>query len=777
MELFTNRGQVDLYDGFNWAINYTTADVIDLSKRKASYTKTIRVPYTAKNSLIFQGLNQDNSDNTGYDARQSLGCFLQHNGKILIEGVIILLSWGVTKESQEIELQILQRTKTLISDLKGVTLNELDFNNLNHTYTLANVLASYDGFNVVNGTLQAYQGYVYPLVDYGKDDNFPTQWDLIDLRPSLYLREIVDRIFLSAGKTYTSDFFNSPYWLNLILINTIDKVKYTDAQLVPFDTDLDYNTTWYTKGLPAGVPIPSVPLNPWWNTVIPGGFSRTIPFDNVITDVNAQWDITNPLDPFMTVQRTGTYKIVFSMAYNMETYVNLPEYLINFWYLFTLPHTEIVGEVTNHIDIIKNGITYDFQEVRYTPINSLWATQQPPSTFIAYPNPAEFLTYELELDLVVGDVIRIQQHMLPYDESGLPRWLNSRFVTTFNEIKTELVEAFVLPGDEINFLNYIPNIKAEDFINTLFNTFNLWAIDDPYNQDNLIIEPRTNFFNLGGYVDWSQKYDVSRLKKFQYLAESLPKRFLYNFANSEDVEIKKFLDLNGVGYGDYISEVDINFTSTDQVIKTSLTPIKATLTNNLIYPLLYKQDNDLAPKESLGNLFKIAFVKELQGFYGVKENALVTTLDRYIYAGEFDDPLSPTHSLTFGVPDTSLLQSQAPYWNLWRLFHEQTENEQTKKGAKVVELYVYLNENDINQLDIRRVVFINNVFYRIVQIVNYNPLSNKPTQVKLLQIEAVQYDFTSNEIIYKTFDAEQRLISTNKNEPFISNINRNLTNN
>lgn len=776
MELFTARGQADLYPGFNWSINYTTADVINLSKRKASYTKTINLPYTRNNAQIFQGLDQDNSDNIGYDTRKVINCFLQHNGRVLIEGIGIVLSWEVTKERQVIQLQIIQRTKTLISDIKGVALNELDFSKLNHIYNLSEVEHTYDGFNRVNGTLQAYDGYVYPLIDYGKDDTVPFRWDLVNLRPSLYLREILDTIFLSAGKTYTSDFFNSPYWRQLILINTLDRILYTEAQRLPFETDVDYSDRWYFKGVDSALPLgPPSGLNPapWWNSV--NGSARKVPLDNVITDVNGQWDLTDPLNPLWTCQRTGRYRFVFSMEYFMQTYVNLQEYASNFWYLFTLPHNEVQGEVTNLVEVMKNNNIYTFEEFKYTPVDSTFNTDYGPNLWgwTAYDNPAQFMTFELELDLVAGDEIYYRIFNQGYQESGLARWLNSRNVTDYVEVTSELVEAEVLPGDEISFNNYIPNIKASNFIDTIFNTFNLWAIDDPYNPDNLIIEPRTNFFNRGGYVDWSGKQDVSRKKRFNFLADKLPQRYLYEMAKSDDVEIKNFFDINQVGYGDYDSEVPSDINTNEIKIKTTISPIKTTEQNGLIYPLLYKQENPLADKRGLGNLFKIAFVSEQIGYYEIDDGG-VNSLNRYICASEFDDPKKPIHALTFGPPLTSLLQTQSAYWNLYRLFHQLTEEEKTRKGAKVVSMFIYLDENDINQLDIRRVVYVSGVYYRIVQIVNFNPLTTKPTLVKLLQIEYVNYDFTSNEIIYKTMGADDRVLATNKNEPIITNTNKNV---
>jgi hypothetical protein len=298
------------------------------------------------------------------------------------------------------------------------------------------------------------------------------------------------------------------------------------------------------------------------------------------------------------------------------------------------------------------------------------------------------------------------------------------------------------------------------------------VIDDAFNPDNLIIEPRTNFFDLGGFVDWSQKLDVSRAIKNDYLADSLPIRFKYRFDKSDDLNSKEYFDENQIGYADFDSEVQVDFTTDEQEIKTALTPLIATETNGLIYPKIFAQEDELSEKTDIGKVLKIGFVNERNGAYFLTDDVSQTVQNRYIVLSEFDDVDSPTYSLTFDDAPTTLLQTSPSYWNLFRLFHQLTEEEKTRKGAKIVELWIYLDENDISQLDIRRVVFVNNVFYRIVSIDAFNPLTNSPTKVKLLQIESVKYDFTSNEIIYKMNQGFINLLSTNKNEPIQTNKNK-----
>jgi len=760
MELFTERGQIDLNDNFAWSLNYTTADVVDLTKRKASYTKTVKVPYTSKNALIFQGLHEANASNIGYDTKRYLTCFLEHNGQLLIEGVLFVLSWSKLKEAQEIEIQIVARTKNTISNLKNVQLNELDFTHLEHNYTVENIEHSYNGLNVVNGLLQQRDGYIYPLVDYGKDDTIPKRWTIQDMRPSIFLRELFDRLFLTAGQTYTSDFLNSPYWSSIVLLNTLNEIVYTDEQRAPFQTEVENSTEQNTFIDPFSWPVHNIEI------------PTDVEIDTLVTDSLGQWNLTPSSDPKITIQKTGRYKLTFTTALTIE-------YAVNFPYLLSLlpggpglPFNLTNGTVTQYFQLKRNGAILDSFPITDIILNDTWDQDLTPGAVVNwYTQPVKYISYVLEADLNIGDVLEYRILQDEAVDSGLNPLLVTRFKINDARVVTELVKAVVSPGEQVNFKNYIPQVKANEFVNTVFNTFNLWVIDDPYNTGNLIIEPRTNFFDLGGYVDWSNKRDVSRQTTYDFLADTLPKRFRYKFGTSLDVDVKNYFDENDTGYADFDSEIDTELSQKDQEIKTQFTPLKAQEQNGLIYPRIFKQSEPTEPKQNLGAVLKIGFVKNLTGEYEIDDGTTVHALTNYVAVTEFDNPRKPTFTLTFGDADTDLLQDKAAYWNMYRLFHQLTEEEKTRKGAKVVTMYVNLNENDIRQLDLRRVVYVDQVYYRIVSIDSFNPLSSKPTRVKLLQIEHVKYDFTSNEIIYKSYNLEQPILATNNNEPIITNKN------
>ena len=93
-------------------------------------------------------------------------------------------------------------------------LEDLDFSAYDHTYSVANISASWDN---AGGS-----GYYYPLIDYGsvstgtygvakKDFQYTT------FRPALYVKEYIQKIFAGTDYTFDCSFFDTPLFTRLII--------------------------------------------------------------------------------------------------------------------------------------------------------------------------------------------------------------------------------------------------------------------------------------------------------------------------------------------------------------------------------------------------------------------------------------------------------------------------------------------------------------------------------------------------------------------------------
>ena len=809
MELITEHGQLDIYDDFRWSLNYKTAEVVNLTGRKASFSKTIVIPYTKNNRFILQGLDEWNVDNVGYNTKSSLGCFLTHNGRLQMRGRIIVLKYTKLKEEEQVQLQLISSVKTIVSALKKVKLNDLDFSRWNHEFNIYSIYNSavygLTALNGVQSVLGQGKGYVYPLADYGKDDlGSEIRWKATDLRPCLYLKEYIDTIFRFAGKTYTSDFFDSPYFRSIILENTQSKgATLSQEELDALESEVENTVgfkTYTDNG--QGHPIPPNVFIPNADPPYPFGAQtydqiNPIVFTNEVTDPANQWDITG--NGVFTADRTGTFQFKLSMQFYHEftldfmndNYNDTLQTLGSQWLpTMTFDISPLVEE-EHYIQMIKNG-SQIIDEVGLSELPpSQLSTDLTPwygtgsSSIEPIPGLLPYTwtntglrnrTFEFTLDLQEGDTIQFQTLDEAREDVAPPFPDLEAIIHRFNVLnascEVNVTESLVSPGDLITFSNYIPNVNADKFIDTIFNTFNMWVVDDPFNENNIIAEPRTNIFDGNSYVDMSLKLDISKVIESDYLADKLPKVFSYRFKPSDDI-LNEIDNKDLEPYADFDSVVDIDYADSTKVIPIEFSPVITQEKNGLNYPLEYKDNGGL--KENLGAFLKIGFTSrvdgdwELEGFDGT-----ILPCPKYNRISEFDDLTNPNYSLTFGDANAKVPLNTVPYWNLYRLFHQLTEEEHTRDGSKVITAYFNLNENDIANLDLRVPWFVNGVYYRIVSVSDFNPTLNESTKVTLLQVESPKFDFTSNQMIYKMAELDTPVLSDNKQQIVNTQLKENV---
>ena len=113
-----------------------------------------------------------------------------------------------------------------------------------------------------------------------------------------------------------------------------------------------------------------------------------------------------------------------------------------------------------------------------------------------------------------------------------------------------------------------------------------------------------------------------------------------------------------------------------------------------------------------------------------------TTYTTYPYAGHFDDPITPTVDINFGLNPyyyyTELTTS--PNNNLYNKYWRNTVN-QIAEG-KLITSKFYLTEVDIGfiRFNLNARIYVKDSWYHINKIVDYNPLGNGLTKVELIKI-------------------------------------------
>jgi hypothetical protein len=153
---------VDLYDNVSIPINYTILDIREPEKRKTSWSKTITIPGTKNNNIIFSHIYQISSDSwttiAGKSVYQSFNPNLRTEVILLNDGIQVFKGNMQLKKATkdrngnvEYEIAINGDLTSLFFDIGDSKLNDLDFSEWNHQWSKENVVNSWSGINVKNG--------------------------------------------------------------------------------------------------------------------------------------------------------------------------------------------------------------------------------------------------------------------------------------------------------------------------------------------------------------------------------------------------------------------------------------------------------------------------------------------------------------------------------------------------------------------------------------------------------------------------------------------------
>ena len=242
LQLLINDRSADLpsLDKSEISIEYTLEEPEDFMTRQGSQSKSISLPATKNNDIIFnQFWNTKVEDlSPGQSFRNWMKCLLNVNGSIpLIYGYALLENATDTDKPEDYTITINGGSGSWIIDLENYTLWDcLSPTGIDsHVFNQGTVQGSWTNFRT---GLEQYD-YVYAPVryrqpfdgttlGYGGDDCV----NIFHLRPSLSIYWLVIRAFRSLGYSINSQFFSTAYFKQLILLWTHGDFLDLNSQLI-----------------------------------------------------------------------------------------------------------------------------------------------------------------------------------------------------------------------------------------------------------------------------------------------------------------------------------------------------------------------------------------------------------------------------------------------------------------------------------------------------------------------------------------------------------------
>lgn len=711
-ELFIGGYAIDCIDSIDVEITKEIYSIVDPSKTKSDYTKTVTIAGSKGNDFVFRALFDVNFEITNdgqlepfFNPTKKAECIYLVDTLTQIEGYCQLKEIVILKENKvSYNIVIYGKKRDFFSKISTKTLNDLTTLG-NSSYNDTTIRDNWAASGVVD-----YSGdeLFYPLINKdmfvgGAGGLVAYNWD--SFKPFISVKRLVKAIINESGFSYQSSFIDSDYFKKLILQCSVE--KFTINQSVINSNIVDVQRT-ASQTITLVTNSNTGSLANYWNK-------------NVAYNI----EITDPNNQFSTVTNTFTAGSTNWGSINIQC---------NGYVLNSATLTAATGQLSVML-IRKRGSTY-------TMIKSGIATNVSTGGLAGTRTIMDISINVNSISFAQGDEFRVCiGNMVFNGTQNNTNWswtnydgLGSLRTNTFYETLAGRIPY----GGIVDHAQIQYNILQKDFLMGIVKMFNLYieAADD----GTLIIEPRDDYFT-NDVIDWSTKLDNSKDFKIQPIGLLENKKLEFNYAKGIDYLSNSFYEDTGYIHGFREVEFDNDFVKDIKKIDIPFTlpPMRNFIAGVKMELTKYDRTENVesTPKPIIA--FYDGMVSGTVWYY-LDTTGTVNTYNSYPYAGHLDNPLNPTYDLAFSrmpiyyftTPNTGGLK--LPNYNLWSQFHYRQWTETSDKNSKLVECYIKINPFDIATLSFRKLYFIKNAYYRLLEIQDYDPKYKSTTLCKFLKI-------------------------------------------
>jgi hypothetical protein len=731
-----STGYLDVKEGTSFPLNFSIGDIRDISKRTGSFSKTITLVGNSNNNNLLNHYYDINIQAGTFNINTITNCDVLQNGiPVMINATLQLINikktqvTGAYEQMVEYEVLIKENRGTFFSDISNKYLTDLDFSDLDH-YVDANVVI--DSFN--NTVANGYK-YVMP---FNIDTTYQFNW----FKPAIYAELYFDRIFAAAGYSYTWDGLADANFDKLLIPYNGDQniVDWTDAKVVAEKAAFSELKTQTILGTANWTSINQFPMEARDLTT---GWSETLDAQNLFDTTNGQY--TTP--QWVGVGSGESYIYEVSMAgelfLNFNTSVRLYPDGTAAYRVFLRVKVQGFGNVKCYLP----DLIYD-DDVNYfaTPTVTSLGTFNHVFTFNATTDGLggggidfnDIQIMQIGVDVVntfsvSGDVYNTFVYWEP-QTGTTPQTPNIDLDITSFDVTIRPSDNIPLNSGITTMNTFIPDkIKQSDFIKSIFLMYNLYVTEDPNSETNLILLHRDEYYDSGKAVDWTNLLMKDKDQSVIFIPELNNKKLRLTHKADTDSPNKVYTDVTREIYGqvevtfenEYVKGIDVKETI------FSPTPVQPTVFGAFL-PLL----NGAAPKTNIRILFDngeltAQDVNILSGY-----DTVTPTNGAYPYLSHFGgaDPLNPTFDINFAECQYYYYQvAQNTNNNLYNIYWRRTVAQ--INGGKLLTAYFYLRENDIQLMELNDKIRIDNSWWSINKVIDYNANNLQPTKVELISLE------------------------------------------
>lgn len=713
---------VDIYENEDIPLTLSVDDFKNVAEKVQSYSKAFDLPATKRNNKIFDNIFDISRTDTGivFNPYIKTKCELKQDGFILFEGYLRLID--ITDKLGEISynVNLYSEAIALADFLKEKTFKDISFTELEHGYGKTNIKYSWNespntgiiyanantsGFRSDNDTLK------YPFVDW--DHNFTTDSnnnpELLSLgtafRPWVQIKYLIERIFQDSPFTFESTFFDTTDFKKLYM---------------------DFN---------------------WGGAPEPHNNQATGTGNNDATTGNTAG--------------TSFTKLIF----DNETFSD------DNLFGYDSANTKFVAQFDNQLW----AVDYSFI-ITYAGLSNTTAQIEIGKIgFVEYDSGGGFFNTHGLLDIMTpgngntsGNILAASTFtiMLPNGHYLVPSFHRNGNVTSLTQSVSpngNIGQPTVIQVGQTNVNNstFVDNLRGQlkqwDFLKGLINMFNLVAIPDKDNPNNILIEPYADIFinntnsnstsdltlkSRSIQHDWTEKIDVSEIKMSPLTDLNKITKFIFVEDEDDYAYMQYKRATSGYMYGSKVFDAS-GFTVLDGEKEITADPFAATIVKPLepkysdfIIPSLYSYNADDGTSSGFDNSPRICYnvgkktltscTYKIPAQNGISGNA---SEDEFLQFAHLSDVVTIVSNPPAATDTSDFHFGECQYFtgvgntaskNLFNLYWLPYYSELYNSDTRIMTLKVNLTPSDIALFKLYDTVFLKNREFRVNKI-DYKP--------------------------------------------------------
>jgi hypothetical protein len=711
------NGYLDIKEGSNFPLNFSAGDVRDLTQKSGATSKTLIAIGSKNNHDLLNHYYDVNIVAGTFDINALTKCSVIQNGIPIMEDCYLQLL-SVTKRQpnsnyeQEIEYELMIKdvTSDLFTKLDNKYLTDLDFSELDHVITASNVVATF--------TNTVTDGYKY-LLPWSLDNQYP----LKEMRPAIYVKRYFDSIFASNGFSYT--------W------STSVAAKF-DQLIIPYNGDLpilDYDS----------YEVQATKVDTYTFTQSAGTNVSSFTLLDTMTEVLDDEAIYNPTpgeytSPFIvTGGEAIMYNFTVDFDFKLDNTTGATAYL----------YSTNIASANNYsptLQLYKNGVPY----VTGLPL-ATFNKNVISNTLASGVTTVLSGTYSTSIPisgLVAGDIITAYVGVKVIS-NGSPLWKDANSGSGTN-VQVDMildVNSLIMTvqpstniigsGSTIEMSRFVPKkIKQRDFVKGILSMFNLFVEIDKTEPNNLILQHRDDYFDSGNEVNWTSKLCKDIDQELIFLPDITAKKMVLTYKADNDLPNTDYVGVTNEIYGQLEYTFDTEYQKGIDVKEMifSPTPIGKTIFGAYV-PYIAGSSPNTNIRILIDGGTDTCSPYDIYDYGSTGETGLTT----YPLIGHFDHPLNPTFDINFATCDFYYYEGVQPTNNnLYNKYWRRTVN-QINVGKMLV-AYFDLNESDIQSMRLNDKIRIDNSWWNINKVVDYNANVKGFTKVELISVDT-EIDF------------------------------------